>query len=141
MVRCRKGLHPCAESLATNVFVPVEEVAKLLNVTREEDPGMLAYVAIGLFAGLRRSELCALEWSEIDVEAGTIEVKVERAVGKWRARLPANTNCDPANAIPSGKSNPPRFRGLLNILPLEERRAQGARDRHILEDTSLPLNP
>ena len=42
---------------------------KLLKVTREEDPGMLAYVAMGLFAGLRRSELCALEWSEVDLPA------------------------------------------------------------------------
>ena len=56
-------------------ILTVEQVAKLLKVTREEDPGMLAYVAIGLFAGLRRSELCALEWSEIDVKARTIEVK------------------------------------------------------------------
>jgi Phage integrase, N-terminal SAM-like domain len=58
-------------------ILTVEQVAQLLKVTREEDPGMLAYVAIGLFAGLRRSELCALEWSEIDSKARTIEVITE----------------------------------------------------------------
>ena len=65
-------------------ILTVEQVAKLLKVTREEDPGMLAYVAIGLFAGLRRSELCALEWSEIDVKARTIEVKGAKAKTRQR---------------------------------------------------------
>jgi len=65
-------------------ILTVEEVAELLKVTREEDPGMLAYVAIGLFAGLRRSELCALEWSEIDIKARTIEVKGAKAKTRQR---------------------------------------------------------
>ena len=45
---------------------------------------MLAYVAIGLFAGLRRSELCALEWSEVDLQARTIEVKGVKAKTRQR---------------------------------------------------------
>ena len=45
---------------------------------------MLAYIAIGLFAGLRRSELCALEWSEIDRKARTIEVKGVKAKTRQR---------------------------------------------------------
>jgi integrase len=65
-------------------FFTVEQVAGLLKVTREEDPGMLAYVAIGLFAGLRRSELCALEWSEIDLQARTIEIKGVKAKTRQR---------------------------------------------------------
>ena len=65
-------------------ILTVEEVAKLPKVTRDEDPGMLAYVAIGLFAGLRRSELCALEWSEIDIKARTIEVKGAKAKTRQR---------------------------------------------------------
>jgi len=56
----------------------------LLEVTRAEDPEMLAYVAIGVFAGLRRSELCALEWSEIDVQTRTIEVKGIKAKTRQR---------------------------------------------------------
>jgi len=39
------------------------------------DPEMIPPVAIGLFAGLRRSEFFALDWSEVDLENRTIEVK------------------------------------------------------------------
>jgi integrase len=62
----------------------VKEAADLLRITRTEDPQMLAYVCIGLFAGLRRSELCALEWPEIDLEARTIEVKGVKAKTRQR---------------------------------------------------------
>ena len=65
-------------------ILTVEQVVKLLKVTREEDPRMLAYVAFGLFAGLRRSELCALEWSEVDLQARTIEVKGVKAKTRQR---------------------------------------------------------
>ena len=40
---------------------------------------MIAGVAIGLFAGLRRSELCALDWSEIDLQGRTIVVQGTKA--------------------------------------------------------------
>ena len=38
-----------------------------------------------------------------------------------------------------GCTDPPRFK-LLDVLPLEERRAQGACNRHIVEDAPLPFN-
>jgi integrase len=40
---------------------------------------ILAYFAIGLFAGLRRAELERLDWSEIDFESNLIEVKAEKS--------------------------------------------------------------
>ncbi len=40
---------------------------------------MLPYVAIALFAGLRRAELERLEWSEIDFESGLIKVTAEKS--------------------------------------------------------------
>jgi hypothetical protein len=54
---------------------------------------------------------------------------------------PANTNCDPANASPSGQSNSLAFKGFLNLLPLKQRRAQGSGNRNVVEDATLPLNP
>jgi integrase len=85
----------CAENPAEKVprailddtppgILTVKEATALLAVTRKKDPEMLAYVAIGLFAGLRRSELCALERSEIDLKARTIEVKGVKAKTRQR---------------------------------------------------------
>ena len=42
-------------------------------------PEVLPYIAIGLFAGLRRAEIERLDWSEIDFESGLIEVKAEKS--------------------------------------------------------------
>ena len=85
----------CAENPAEKVprailddtppgILTVKEATALLDVTRDKDSEMLAYIAIGLFAGLRRSELCALEWSEIDRKARTIEVKGVKAKTRQR---------------------------------------------------------
>lgn len=85
----------CAENPAEKVprailddtppgILTMKEAAALLDIAREKDSEMLAYVAIGLFAGLRRSELCALEWSEIDRNARTIEVKGAKAKTRQR---------------------------------------------------------
>ena len=55
-------------------ILTVEQGRGLLRVAKEFDPEMLSALAIGLFAGLRRSELFVLDWSEIDREHRTIEV-------------------------------------------------------------------
>jgi integrase len=65
-------------------ILTAEEAADLLHIAKTEDPEMLAYVCIGLFAGLHRSELCALEWPEIDLQARTIEVKGVKAKTRQR---------------------------------------------------------
>ncbi len=52
----------------------------------------LPYVAIGLFAGLRRSELQTLDWSEVDLESGHIEVTAAKAKTKKRRLVPISEN-------------------------------------------------
>ncbi|MGH8094503.1 MAG: tyrosine-type recombinase/integrase [Chthoniobacterales bacterium] len=57
-------------------ILKIAEAARLLeNAT----PAVLPYVAIGLFAGLRRAELERLDWSEVDFESGLIEVTAENS--------------------------------------------------------------
>ena len=73
-------------------ILTVEQALALLNTTREEDSEMLSYVALGLFAGLRRSELCALEWPEVDVDARTIEVKGVKAKTRQRRIVSISDN-------------------------------------------------
>lgn len=65
-------------------ILTVEQARGLLRGAKESDPEMLPALAIGLFAGLRRSELFALDWSEIDHEQGTIEVKGIKAKTRQR---------------------------------------------------------
>src|SRR5262249_29411079 len=57
-------------------ILTVHETARLLE---NAPPEILPYIAIGAFAGLRRAELQRLDWSEIDLESGLIEVKAEKA--------------------------------------------------------------
>ena len=53
-------------------------------MTQTSDPGIVPALAIGLFAGLRRSEFFSLDWSEVDLENRTIEVKGIKAKTRQR---------------------------------------------------------
>jgi integrase len=57
-------------------ILTVTQTAQLLEAAT---PEVLPYIAIGLFAGLRRAEIQRLDWSEVDFESGLIEVKAEKA--------------------------------------------------------------
>jgi integrase len=57
-------------------ILTVSETARLLEAAT---PDVLPYIAIGLFAGLRRAEIKRLDWSEIDFESNLIEVKSEKS--------------------------------------------------------------
>jgi integrase len=84
----------CAENVATKItksslddvptalFTPDEAKKLLTTASRCFDGQMLPAIAIGLFAGLRRSEICALDWSE--VKEGTIEVTAAKAKTRRR---------------------------------------------------------
>ena len=65
-------------------ILTVEQARGLLRAAKEFDPEMLPALAIGLFAGLRRSELFALDSSEIDHDHPTIEVKGIKAKTRQR---------------------------------------------------------
>jgi hypothetical protein len=57
-------------------ILTVEETARLLE---NAAPEILPYVAIGAFAGLRRAELERLDWKEVDLQSGLIEVTASKA--------------------------------------------------------------
>jgi integrase len=54
----------------------IPQAARLLEAA---PPDVLPYIAIGLFAGLRRAEIERLDWREIDFESGLIEIKAEKS--------------------------------------------------------------
>ena len=80
----------CAENIIIRIEKPkavekpaeiftVSQASLLLDAARRFDPDLVPYIAIGLFAGLRSSELAALDWSEISIFQKNIEVKAAKA--------------------------------------------------------------
>lgn len=57
-------------------ILTVEQAEALLKASCD---ALRPYIAIGLFAGLRRAELERLDWSEIDFERGLIKVGAEKS--------------------------------------------------------------
>ena len=65
-------------------ILTVEEASALLV---NASPEIVPYLAIGLFAGLRRAEIERLDWSEIDFDSGHIEVTAEKSKSKIANRF------------------------------------------------------
>lgn len=64
------------EAKAEIGILTITQAARLLE---SATPELLPYVAIGLFAGLRRAEIERLDWSEIDFADGLIKVTAEKS--------------------------------------------------------------
>ena len=63
---------PRQEHIERPALTPADAAA-ILGAARGSD--LFAVVATAIGTGLRRSELCGLRWSDLDLDAGTIAVK------------------------------------------------------------------
>jgi integrase len=70
------------------IFSP-EELDRLIA---QASTRLLPYVAIGAFAGLRGAEIQRLDWSEIDLDEGFIEVAGAKAKTRMRRLVPIKPN-------------------------------------------------
>ncbi len=70
-------------------ILTVAQTARLLESASAET---LPYWSIGAFAGLRSAELERLDWAEVDLEAGLIEVKAAKAKTGSRRLIPISDN-------------------------------------------------
>ncbi len=61
-----------------------EEARALIKAAEGCTPELVPGIVIGLFAGLRRSEICSLDWKEIDLSEKTIEVLATKAKTRQR---------------------------------------------------------
>lgn len=52
----------------------VDAVKTLVEVAERRDPRLAALIMLGALTGLRRGELCALRWTDIDLDAGRLDV-------------------------------------------------------------------
>jgi integrase len=66
-----------------------EEMQRLIAAA---DNRILPMIVIGGFAGLRHAEIARLEWQDIDLEEGFIEVKAENAKTDTRRIVPLKAN-------------------------------------------------
>jgi site-specific recombinase XerD len=73
-------------------ILTAEQVRALLRTASTSDIEMVPVLAISLFAGLRRSEFFALDWSEVDSECRTIEVKGLKAKTRQRRLVHISDN-------------------------------------------------
>jgi len=95
-------------------ILTVEQTAALLEHSPAE---LLPYVAIGAFAGLRRAELERLDWHEVDLASGLIEVVATKAKSARRRFIKIQPNLSQwltPYARKRGKVTPPNYRDLLN---------------------------
>jgi integrase len=91
----------------------VEQTAALLE---HSPPELLPYIVIGAFAGLRRAELERLDWREVDLESGLIEVTSAKAKSARRRFVKIQPNLAQwlaPYAQKHGNVTPPNYRKLL----------------------------
>lgn len=75
-------------SAVIHIFSP-EEINRLIEAAEDR---LLPYLVIGAFAGLRGAEIQRLDWSEVDLQDGFIEVKAEKAKTDTRRLVPIKPN-------------------------------------------------
>jgi integrase len=94
-------------------ILTVDQTACLLESAA---PELLPYVAIGAFAGLRRAELERLDWQEVDLQSGLIEVTARKAKSARRRFVRIQPNLRKwlqPHAQLSGNVTPTDYRALL----------------------------
>ena len=52
----------------------IDEVRKVIAAAEQRDPRLACLLMLAAMTGMRRGELCALRWNDIDLTIGTIEV-------------------------------------------------------------------
>jgi integrase len=70
----------------------VDELRTLLEAAQRAEPSVVPMLAIGAFAGLRDAEIKRLEWGEVDLARGHIEVKAAKAKSARRRLVPIQAN-------------------------------------------------
>ena len=85
----RKATAPSAAPARELVTPTPAQVAKLIKAAESDDPIMAAAIALAFVTGARRGELCALRWSDVDLETGS--VRIEKSLSQVGERLTVKT--------------------------------------------------
>jgi len=87
-------LHTAKPKLADNPpeIFKVDELQALLEAAQRTAPDVLPMLAIGAFTGLRDAEVRRLDWNEVDLVRGHVEVKAAKAKSARRRIVPMQQN-------------------------------------------------
>jgi integrase len=94
MLESNPILHTAKPKLPDNppeIFT-VDELRALLDAANRVVPDVVPMLAIGAFAGLRDAEIKRLDWSEVDLVRGHIEVKAKKAKSARRRLVEMQPN-------------------------------------------------
>jgi integrase len=72
----------------------VDELRSLLEAAQRTEPSVVPMLALGAFAGLRDAEIKRLDWNEVDLSRGHIEVKAAKAKSARRRIVPIQPNLE-----------------------------------------------
>jgi integrase len=115
----------CIENLAAKTakakviegIIGILTVDETIRLLERADAEIVPYIAIGAFGGLRRAELEQLDWKEIDLQSGLIEVIASKAKSARRRFVRIQPNLAKwlqPHARLSGNVAPPKYRELLD---------------------------
>jgi site-specific recombinase XerD len=79
------------DDIPPGILTP-SQARNLLLASAVEAPNLTAGLAIALFGGLRRSELCTLDWKEVDLKGRFITVTAFKAKTRQRRLVPISDN-------------------------------------------------
>ena len=88
--RIAKNTEVATASASVPGILTPEQAGKLLG--KSKDPELLAFVAIGLFGGLRVAEIKKLDWGDVDIKSGFINVSAVNSKTRSRRLVPIVPN-------------------------------------------------
>lgn len=97
----------------------VDELSALLDTATRLFPDILPMLAIGAFAGLRDAEIKRLDWSEVDLVRGFVEVKGSKAKSARRRIVQIQPNLAAwlrQYRNMAGRLVPPNARNKLDVI-------------------------
>ena len=97
-----------ARKLGEITIYTADEMQRLIAAADER---ILPLIVIGGFAGLRHAEIARLDWQDIDLEEGFIEVKAENAKTDTRRIVPLKAKLESVFAAAGEKKRESRLRG------------------------------
>jgi integrase len=94
MLETNPVLHTAKPKLPDNTpeIFTVDELRALLDAANRNATDVLPMLAFGAFAGLRDAEIKRLDWSEVDLARGHIEIKAAKAKSARRRIIPIQPN-------------------------------------------------